>query len=530
MGLLRPVNQRASLENPNLPLNDPDVWAEVFRESYGTSSSGVSITHRTALTISGIWRGVNLIANTVGKVPLFVYKRLGGGEKERDTNHPAFHVLRRQSSPWHDAFQFKRTLTAQAILRGNGYAAIIRPEVGSILPVDQGGGLLPLMPDRTFPVRANGKLYYVTSVGGVMDDDNSSIVRLEAMDVLHIRGLGADGVTGYPLLDLAREDLGLDVAQTKYTATFFKNAATPKVVLEVPNELSPTAYKRLQNSWQKLSTGIENAHKTALLEQGIQAKSLGVNAKDAQLIEGRKFSLTSVANWLQLPPHKVGAEGRTSYNRLTEENPATLDESYEPWLTAWEYECESKLLTEAEKRADSHFIEFERKALLKSDPAKRAAFYQQAVGAPYMLRDEARKAENLPPIDGGDTLLEPLNMGAPGAADNPPAEPTRSGLQTDQMRSIRKLAKSTARRIAKRILLSLKRGKPAIDGTVTESLVPFDALAGAHGLEDGVRFAGFVAERAQAAYADEMTDEAMDTAAESIAAESIHSFTWETGQ
>jgi len=526
MGLLRPVSQRGVLDNPNLPLNDPEVWAQVFGESYGSSSSGVSINNRTALMISGIWRGVNLIANTVGKVPLFVYKR-NGDQKERDTQHAAFHPLRRQSSPWHDAFQFKRTLTAQAILRGNGYAAIVRPQAGSILPVAQGGGLIPLQPDQTYPVKANGKLYYVTTVGGVMEDSQSEIIRLEHMDVLHIRGLGSDGLVGYPLLEMAREDLGLDRAQTQYTGTFFKNAATPKVVLEVPNELSPTAYKRLQTSWQKLSTGLENAHKTALLEQGVTAKPLGVNAKDAQLIEGRKFSLTSIANWLQLPPHKVGAEGRTSYNSLTEENQATLDESYEPWLTAWEYECECKLLTEAEKRADSHVIEFERKALLRSDPGKRAEFYRQAVGRPFMLADEARKAENMPAIEGGDELFVPVNM-APVGADPPSVpEPVRSGPTTDQLKSIRKLARSTARRIAKRILLSVKRGKPAIDSTVTEALVPFDALAGHHGIEDDIKFAGFVSQRAKAAFVDGMADDEMETVAETIAAESIHGFSWE---
>jgi len=278
---------------------------------------------------------------------------------------------------------------------------------------------------------------------------------------------------------------------------------------------------------------LKNAHKTALLEQGTTARPLGVNAKDAQLIEGRKFSLTSVANWLNLPPHKCGAEGRTSYNSLAEENQATLDESYEPWLVAWEYECENKLLTEAEKRADSHVIEFERKALLRSDPAKRAEFYRQAVGRPFMLADEARQAENMPPIEGGDELYVPLNM-TPASADPPgmpdPQQAAKPGPTTQQFRSIRKLAQGTARRIAKRILLSLKRCKPAIDATVSDALVPFDDLAGTHGIDADLKFAQFVAERAQAAYADGMTDEAMDTAAEAIAAESIHGFTWETGQ
>ena len=522
MGLLirTTPNKRSSLENPNLDLNDPDIWAQVFGESYGTSSAGVAVNNRTALAISGVWRGVNLIANTVAKVPLYVYRRQQDGQKERDTGHAAYPILRRQSSPWHNAFEFRRTLTAQAILRGNGYAAIIRPQAGSILSVRDGGGLLPLQPDRTYPVKANGTLYYVTSVGGVLEDTNSELVRLEYMDVLHIRGLGADGLGGYPLLDLARDDFGLDIAQTKYSGKFFANNATGRVVLEVPSELSDKAFQRLQHSWNSLNTGLDNAHKTAILEEGTTANPLASTMKDAQLIEGRKFSLTSVANWLQLPPHKVGAEGRTSYNSLSEENQSTLDESYEPWLCAWESECYAKLLTEREKQAESHEVEFERKALLRSNPAQRAEFYRQAVGRPFMLPDEARKAENMPPIDGGDELYVPVNMAPAGQQPD-------SGPDTDQMRDIRKLARSTARRIAKRILLNLKRGKPAIDGTVRESLVPFDSLAGQHCIESETRFAGFVSERSLEHWQDEMTPEQMDAAAENIAAEAIHGFTWE---
>lgn len=457
--LIRALSRAGSLENPNLPLNDANVWSDVFGDGY-ESASGVSVTHASALRISAVFRGVNLISTTVGKLPLFVQRRTGdANDKERATTHPAYALCRRKPNAYHSALTFRQTLTAHAILHGNGYSFIDRDGAGR--PV----ALLPLLPDRTYPVRVAGVLSYVT-------ETNGSQSLLPAADVVHVRGLGFDGLTGYSVFRLASDDFGLSIAQTKFAGKFFANAATPKVVIEVPSTLSDSAFKRLQGSWERLNQGLSNAHKTAILEEDAKAKPLSVSARDSQLHESRKFDLVSIANWLGLPVHKIGGDGRTAYASLEQENQSFLDEAIDPWLCTWETELFDKLLTERQKNDDSHDIEFERKALLRTDVSARGEFYQKSVGAPFMTRNEARSRENLSPIDGGDEILTPLNMSA-GTEPEPADEPADRADVGDPLRQI---ATETARRIAKRMLIAASRGKEPVDDVVRSSLAPVAAL------------------------------------------------------
>jgi HK97 family phage portal protein len=490
-----------SLENPNLPLTDANVWSDVFGEG-SVSAAGVAVTHSAALRISAVFRGVNLISTTVGKLPLFVQQRTGdANDKQRDTDHPAYSLCRRKPNPYHSALTFRQTLTAHAILSGNGYAYIDRDGAGR--PV----ALLPLLPDRTYPIRVAGELSYVT-------DTNGSQTLLPAVDVIHIRGLGFDGLTGYSVFRLASDDFGLSIAQTKFAGKFFSNAATPRVLIEVPGELSDTAYKRLQDSWTRMQQGLENAHKTAILEQAAKATPLSISAKDSQLQESRKFDLVSIANWLGLPVHKIGGEGRTAYASLEQENQSFLDEAIDPWLCAWETELFDKLLTERQKSEDSHEIEFERKALLRTDVSARGEFYQKSVGAPFMTRNEARSRENLSPIDGGDEILTPLNMAAGAEPPEPDAKPPERNAKSPEQAAVRQIAMETARRIVKRMFVAAGRGKEPVDDVVRSSLAPVaelcDPLA-------GETFAGAVIRETTDRIGTETPIDDIDTEAEHIA-------------
>ena len=466
MGMLTRLTHKrgGSIENPNLPLNDADIWNDTFGGS--GSSTGVRVTHNASLKISAVFRGVNLISTTVGKLPLFVQKRGDdANDKERDKSHPAYNLLRRKPNDYHPALTFRQTLTAHAILRGNGYAYIDRVAGRPV-------ALLPLLPDRTYPVRVDGVQWYITQHAGEQH-------KIPAVDVLHIRGLGYDGLTGYSVFDLASEDFGLALAQTKYAAVFFKNSATPKLVIEHPGSLGDKGAKNLKKSWEAMQTGLDNAHSTAVLEEGAKVNAFSVSAKDAQLLESRRFDLVSIANWLGLPVHKLGAEGRTAFASLEQENQAFLDESIDPWLCAWETECWDKLLTEREKAAESHDIEFERKALLRTDTAARGEYYQKAVGAPFMTRNETRARENLPPIDGGDELLTPLNMTAvaiPPPPDKKPDPDTPDDDTDDRSAAVRTMAHDVIRRMAKRMLMAAAKDKTIVDDTVTRSLQPLSAL------------------------------------------------------
>lgn len=460
MGLLTAIWQRRSLENPSTPLSDPDDWL-LDALGAGPATTGVRVNRKSALTYSAFWRGVNLIAASVAKLPLFVYAREGPG-KRRAPEHPAYYLLRKKPNRFATAARFRETLQGHALTAGNGYAAIFRAGDGT--PIE----LAVLNPDVTYPVRETGTgiVIYVTQVAG-------QPIKLAASDVLHIAGLGFDGLTGYSVLQYARNSLGLGMAAEQYGARFFRSSARPSVLLEHPGSLTDEAQRRLRENWDRMHAGVENAHRTAVLEEGMKANVVSFSAKDAQFLETRQFEIRSVANWLGLPAHKLGDTTRTSFASLEQENQSYLDDSLDPWLVKWEEECWDKLLSEDEKINDTHIVEFLRAALVRADLTARANFFRTALaGAPWMTRDEVRGAENLNPLPAGQgaELLDPLNMVAdlepdPGPAPGPASQPDEQDdepEQEDEERSLDRLRRDAERRIVRRLWHQAQRaGKQA---------------------------------------------------------------------
>lgn len=414
MGLVtRLLSKRDSLENPNVALT-AEAWEEAFGKSFSTAA-GVSVTTKKAMTYAAVWRAVGLISSDVGKLPLFVYRRNGEGKK-RAVDHPAYQLLRYKPNSEMTSFVFRQTLLQHGLLRGNGYAYIDR--AGSAAPLE----LIPLDPDQTWPVRANGVLYYVTTS---IDDGRETLHKLRQDQVLHVKGMGWDGLTGYSVIEYAKESLAMGLAAREYGARFYSNNARAGVLLEHPGQLSKEAAERIKTSWDKMHAGLENSHKTAILEEGMKANVITISARDAQLIEQRQFEIREVANWFGVPPHKLGDSSRTAYNSLEQENQSYLDDALDRWLVAFEEECRDKLLTEEQKRQDSHVIEFERKALVRSNLTDRANYYKAALaGAPWMTVNQVRGIENENPLDdpNADTLLIPLNI-QQGATTTGPVEP-----------------------------------------------------------------------------------------------------------
>lgn len=457
MDLMKPVRNiarwmtRATPENPSFSLTDPEAW-----DAFGAkkSATGVSVTRTTALSYDAVWRAVNLISGDVAKLPLMLYERNGEG-KDRATTHPAYQLIRHKPNEYMTAFTFKQTLTAHAMLQRGGFAYIFRGGDGR--PVE----LLPLIPDHTYPVRENGVLWYVTQVGGTLR-------KLRPEDVLHIKGLSYDGLDGYIVLDMGRESIGGAIASRDYGSTFFKNGAKPSVVLEHPGKISKEAVEDLRKSWDRIHAGLENSHKIAILEQGMKLHAFSMNAKDAQLIENRKFSLVEIANLFGVPPHKLGDTARTSYASLEQENQSYLDDALDPWLVRWEEECRDKLLSEQEKKNDSHIVEFTRQALVRADINARYSAYAIAIQNRIMSPNEVRARENMNPYDGGDDFLVPLNIGNPGGEPGatkeepkepmePPADPPPVEEDDERAKAHRELMVETLTRMVKRVGTAARR-------------------------------------------------------------------------
>ena len=451
-----------SLENPSTSLSDPDEW---LYEALGGSKSvtGLRVGRKSALTYSPAWRAVNLIARDVGKLPLFIYHRLVEGGIERATEHPAYRLLRHDPNSEMTAAVFRATMTAHALLLGNGYAYIHRAGDGTPLE------LIPLNPENTHNVRVNGVLWYVTLTGTEAER------KLAPVNVIHIKGLGFDGLTGYSIIEYAKNSIGVGLAAQQYGGSFFARGARPSAVIEHPAKLSAEAVGRLRTSWEKMHEGLNNAHRAAILDEGMKLHAFGATAKESQLLELQEFSMRDVANWFGVPPHKIGDTTRTSYASLEQENQAYLDDALDPWLHAWESECRAKLLTETEKKTDSHVIEFLRAALVRADLATRYAAYNTALQGGWMSRDEIRAKENENPIPDseGKKFYRPLNVALTGEEleEEPELLPEQVPAKKQALReALRDVLARAGRRIHVQARRAALKGKAAYDTWISRRL------------------------------------------------------------
>lgn len=388
---------RRSIEHPSTPLSamDDEIWDAMTGGE--KADSGVKVNHKTALTYSAFWRGVNLISTDVAKTPLLVYSELTPGDKRKDKTHPAYRLLRRRANRYMKAFDLKKTIVAHALARGNGYAYIFRRGAD---PAE----LLLLDPAVTYPVRENGVLWYVTAVNLVDGKSGAAYTdqrKLRPEDVLHVKGLGYDGLVGYDVITFAKQSLGLGLALRKYGSIFFKNGASINVVLEHPGQLEEEAAERLRKSWASMHEGLDNAHRTAILEEGMKAHALTVDARKAQLMEMREFEIREIANFLGVPPHKLGDTTRTAFASLEQENQAYLDEALDGWFCQIEEECTDKLLSTDQKESETHYCEFLREALKRVDYKTQVEGMVMELNNGLLSPDEGRAARNRPPYPQG---------------------------------------------------------------------------------------------------------------------------------
>lgn len=439
--------RNSSIEDPRTDLSDMALYEPgwgMLSSGNGTSS-GVTVSATRALGFHAFYRGCDLVSSYVGKLPLYVYRKQNGGHTP-DTSHPNYrHLLYRPSSEM-SAIVWKKTMEVHRMVEGNGFTFCRRSGNGTIVE------FVLLDPTRTWAVRSEGQLYYYT----YRKDGSPQLMRRE--DVIHIKGLGFDGLCGYGLRSVGKESLGAGIATIEYRARFFRNNAIPSMVIEVPAGMNDKAKGDLLKFWKMLHQGVGNAHQPGVMTAGSKINVLSSNARDNQLTDQEKFTLIEVANLTGLPPHKLGDGSRTAYNSLEQENQSFLDDSLDWRLVDWEQELYDKVLTEQQKRDDSHEIGFDREQLVRADIAAKGNYYSQAVGGPWLKVDEARTSLGLQKLPGkeGDVLYGPSGAGlpaqqegaAPDSAQHPPrSEPDRddSAPRAALLRSCVKMAKRVAK-------------------------------------------------------------------------------------
>lgn len=357
------------------------------------------------MQMTAVYSCVRILSEAVAGLPLHLYRYGADGSKEKGADNPLYFLLHDEPNPEMTSFVFRETLMTHLLLWGNGYAQIIRNGKGEVV------ALYPLMPNRMTVNRDDkGQLYYEYQTSN--DDAKTTkggTVRLKPTDVLHIPGLGFDGLVGYSPIAMAKNAIGMAIACEEYGAKFFANGATPGGLLEYPGTVKDP--ERVRESWNKGFGGSSNANKVAILEEGMKYTPISISPNEAQFLETRKFQINEIARIFRVPPHMVGDLEKSSFSNIEQQSLEFVKYTLEPWLIRWEQSMARVLIAQGDK-AD-YFIKFNVDGLLRGDYASRMNGYATARQNGWMSANDIRELENLdriPAVDGGDLYLINGNM------------------------------------------------------------------------------------------------------------------------
>lgn len=404
----------------------------------GNSSSGKRVNQKSAMQMTAVYSCVRILSEAVASLPIHVYKYNSQGGKEKALDHPLYFLLHDEPNPEMTSFVFRETLMTHLLLWGNAYAQIIRNGKGEIV------ALYPLMPDRMTVDRDEyGKLYYEYTVS--TDDAHTlkgSTVRLEPRDVLHVPGLGFDGLVGYSPIAMAKNAIGLAIAAEEYGSKFYANGAAPSGVLEHPGTLKDPA--KVRDSWSETFGGSANSHKIAVLEEGMKYTPISINPNEAQFLETRKFQINEIARIFRVPPHMVGDLEKSSFSNIEQQSLEFVKYTLDPWVSRWEQSMIRSLFTKEEKT--TYFIKFNVDGLLRGDYQSRMNGYAIGRQNGWMSANDIRELENLDRIPaelGGDLYL--INGNMTKLEDAGIFANTNNGKENSEDEEVLELGKSDSR-------------------------------------------------------------------------------------
>lgn len=367
---------------------------------FGRTTSGKPVNERTAMQTTAVYACVRILAETVASLPLHVYEYKDGG-KELVHDHPLYYLLHDEPNPEMTSFVFRETLMSHLLIWGNAYAQIVRDGSGRVL------GLYPLLPNKMDVDRDNrGRIYYVysrdTNENPMFKDYGD--IKLRAEDVLHIPGLGFDGLIGYSPIAMAKNAVGMTLACEEYGASFFANGANPGGVLEHPGVLKDPS--KVRESWNSVYRGTNNAHKIAVLEEGMKYQQIGIPPEEAQFLETRKFQINEIARLYRIPPHMVGDLEKSSFSNIEQQSLEFVKYTLDPWVIRWEQSLQKALLLPGEK--NKYFIKLNVDGLLRGDYQSRMNGYATGRQNGWFSANDIREMENMNPIsdeEGGNLYL-----------------------------------------------------------------------------------------------------------------------------
>lgn len=374
------------------------------------TETGEPMSAEGALAYHAWYRALSLIATKSAAVPKLLHKPSAKSGLEEAPEHNVYALVNRRVNEEQTAFQFWLQMTGHVASRGNGYAAIFRDPIRKA-PTE----LIPLDPDKTYPVRKAGKLWYVCFPFGEQGEGFKEL----AENILHFKGWGFDGLQGYPIWEIAANEIGLARGERKLAASRFKNSGRPSIILQTDSKLPDKAKNRIRDDWERLHVGLDNAGKTAVLDGGLKATPIALNAEELGQSAAAQMSIVAISNFTGVPVSKLG--GPKSSQSQEQEDRAFIADGLDFYLNLEDDETTAKLLT-PDEQAKGYVVISDREAILRPDLKTKFEILRIATaGRAILSPNEAREQIDYPPSDEPEAglLLTPLNMGKGGSANQP---------------------------------------------------------------------------------------------------------------
>lgn len=366
--------------------------------SFGTANSGEKVDEQSAMQISTVYACVRLLAETVAALPLHLYRYTDDGKgKESAFDHPLYRILYRQPNDEMSSFIWRETMMTHLLLWGNAYSQIIRDGRNNVL------GLYPLLPENVEVDRdGQGQLYYIyhAYTDEVPGEQNQDIY-FRKDEILHIPGLGFNGLVGFSPIAMMKNSLGTTLAVEKYGASFFKNGAQPSGVLEHPGVLKDP--QKIRDNWTAVYGGANNAHRVAVLEEGMAYKAISLPPEDSQFLSTRQFGVEEICRIFRVPPHMVQSLEHATFSNIEHQSIDFVVHTLTPWLVRFEQAIIKDLLLEEEQ--DVLFPKFNVDGLLRGDYQSRMNGYATGISNGFFSPNDIHRLENMdliPAEEGGD--------------------------------------------------------------------------------------------------------------------------------
>ena len=363
--------------------------------TFGTANSGERVDEKSAMQIATVYACVRLLAESVAQLPLHLYRYTDGGiGKEMAAEHPLYPLIHRRPNPEMSSFTWREIMMVHLLLYGNSFNQIIRDGRNGIL------GLYPLLPENVEVDRdEHGELYYVYhAYTDEAPGEKNKDIYFRRDEILHIPGLGFNGLVGFSPIAMMKNALGTNLAVEKYGSAFFKNGAQPSGVLEHPGVLKDP--EKIRRNWSAVYGGANNAHQVALLEEGMSYKPISLPPEDSQFLSTRQFGVEEICRIFRVPPHMVQDLQRATFNNIEHMGIEFVMHTLMPWLVRIEQDMIKDLLVEEEQ--NELFPKFNVDGLMRGDYKSRMEGYAIAINNGIMSVNDVRRLENMDPLDEAD--------------------------------------------------------------------------------------------------------------------------------